>query len=62
LIKFHSITERVSELRRSREKAAEHGRRIKAQRNISDEIEPTTLFDSSGMACGIFIPLDPKKS
>ena len=57
LVRYHRVTERMSELRKSRQKAAQHSDRIKAQLNVPNEIESTPLFNADGVAIGIFVPL-----
>jgi len=57
LVRYHRVMERRSELRKSRQKAAQHSDRIKAQLNVPNEIESTPLFNADGVAIGIFVPL-----
>jgi hypothetical protein len=61
LVKFHSVSERIRELRHSRQKAAAHSSRIKAEMHVSDAIEPTLCFDSAGQAVGVFVPIAPEQ-
>jgi len=57
LVRYHRVTERRSELRKPRHKAAQHSDRIKAQLNVQNEIESTPLFNADGVAMGIFVLL-----
>jgi len=57
LVRYHRVTERMSELRKSSQKAAQHSDRIKAQLNVPNEIESTPLLNADGVAIGIFVPL-----
>jgi len=59
LVRFRSVSERVRQLRESRRRAELFGRVVKAQLDIPETIEPTTLFDANGLAIGVFVPFPP---
>ena len=59
LVRFRSVSDRVRQLHDTRRRAEQFGRVAKAQLDIPETIEPTTLFDANGLAIGVFVPLPP---
>jgi phage terminase small subunit len=57
LIRFRSIDERIRQLRQDRRRAELHSKIIKAKLDVPETIEPTTLFDTNGLAVGVFVPI-----
>jgi hypothetical protein len=57
LIRFRSVDERVRKLRQDRRGAELQSQIIKAKLDIPETIEPTTLFDTNGLAVGVFVPI-----
>ena len=57
LVRFRSVSERIRQLRESRRRAEQFGGVVKAQLDIPETIEPTTIFGANGLAIGVFVPL-----